>query len=94
MQYKLRMSPEQVLQQAVSMVKYARNLCPEVQFSLEDYTRTEEEFSWKVIEAVIAAGAAVGGIFGRKYEKKAEIFGGVTLIFLGLKILLENLGVL
>ena len=40
-----------------------------------------------------AAGAAVGGVFGRKYEKKAEIFGGVTLIFLGLKILLENLGV-
>ena len=41
-----------------------------------------------------AAGAAVGGIFGRKYEKKAEIFGGVTLILLGLKILLENMGVL
>ncbi len=41
-----------------------------------------------------AAGSLVGGVFGRKYEKKAEIFGGVTLIFLGLKILLENLGVL
>lgn len=41
-----------------------------------------------------AAGAAVGGVFGRKYERKAEIFGGVTLILLGLKILLENLGVL
>ena len=41
-----------------------------------------------------AIGAAVGGVFGRKYEKKAEIFGGVTLICLGLKILLENLGVL
>lgn len=41
-----------------------------------------------------ALGAAVGGVFGRKYEKKAEIFGGVTLILLGLKILLENLGVL
>lgn len=40
-----------------------------------------------------AAGSLVGGVFGRKYEKKAEIFGGVTLIFLGLKILLENLGV-
>lgn len=39
------------------------------------------------------AGAAVGGVFGRKYEKKAELFGGVTLILLGLKILLENLGV-
>ena len=41
-----------------------------------------------------AAGAFVGGVFGRKYEKKAEIFGGVTLILLGLKILWENLGVL
>ena len=41
-----------------------------------------------------AAGAAVGGVFGRKYERKAEIFGGVTLICLGLKILLENLGIL
>lgn len=40
-----------------------------------------------------AAGSLVGGVFGRKYERKAEIFGGVTLIFLGLKILLENLGV-
>ena len=59
MQYKLRMTPEQVLQQATSMVAYARNLCPEVQFSLEDYTRTEEEFSWQVIESVIKAGAVV-----------------------------------
>ena len=41
-----------------------------------------------------AIGTAVGGAFGRKYEKKAEIFGGVTLMLLGLKILLENLGVL
>ncbi len=59
MQYKLRMSPEQVLEQATNMVRYARSICPEVQFSLEDYTRTEEEFSWRVIEAVIAAGASV-----------------------------------
>ena len=44
--------------------------------------------------ALSAVGAAVGGVFGRKYEKNAEIFGGVTLILLGLKILLENLGVL
>ena len=40
------------------------------------------------------AGAWMGGVFGRKYEKKAEIFGGMILILLGLKILLENLGVL
>ena len=41
-----------------------------------------------------ALGAAVGGVFGRKYEKKAEILGGVILILLGLKILLEGVGVL
>jgi len=59
MQFKLRMTPEQVLEQAAHMVRYARSLCPDVQFSLEDYTRTEEEFSWRVIEAAIAAGATV-----------------------------------
>lgn len=41
-----------------------------------------------------ALGTAVGSAFGRKYEKKAELFGGVILIALGLKILLEGLGVL
>lgn len=41
-----------------------------------------------------ALGTAAGGAFGRKYEKKAELFGGAILIALGLKILLEGLGVL
>ena len=36
----------------------------------------------------------VGNIFGNKYEKKAELAGGVILILIGLKILLEHLGVL
>ncbi len=40
------------------------------------------------------AGVKVGSVFGAKYEKKAEILGGVILILLGLKILLEHLGVL
>ncbi len=59
MQYKLRMNPEDVLDQATAMVRYARSICPEVQFSLEDYTRTEEDFSYRVIEAVIKAGATI-----------------------------------
>lgn len=59
MQYKLRMTPDQVYEQAVSIVKYARNLCPEVQFSLEDFTRSEPEFAWRVIEGVIRAGAKI-----------------------------------
>lgn len=41
-----------------------------------------------------AMGVQVGNVFGSRYEKKAEIAGGVILILLGLKILLEHLGVL
>ncbi|MDO5400961.1 MAG: manganese efflux pump MntP family protein [Eubacteriales bacterium] len=41
-----------------------------------------------------AFGVKVGSIFGDKFEKKAQVAGGVILILLGLKILLEHLGVL
>lgn len=41
-----------------------------------------------------AAGVKIGSIFGTKYKSKAELFGGVVLIFIGLKILLEGLGVI
>ena len=39
-------------------------------------------------------GVKVGSLFGARFEKKAQILGGVMLILLGLKILLEHLGVL
>ena len=39
-------------------------------------------------------GVKIGNVFGDKYEKKAEITGGIILIILGLKILLEHLGIL
>ena len=41
-----------------------------------------------------AVGVKVGSIFGDKFEKKAQIAGGVILILLGVKILLEHLGVM
>lgn len=41
-----------------------------------------------------AVGVKIGGIFGAKYKSKAEFTGGVILILLGLKILLEGLGVI
>ena len=41
-----------------------------------------------------AAGVKIGNIFGSRYEKGAQIAGGVILIVLGIKILLEHLGVL
>ena len=41
-----------------------------------------------------ALGVKIGNIFGSRYEKKAEFAGGVILILLGVKILLEHLGVI
>ena len=48
-----------------------------------------------VITFIISAiGLKVGNIFGLKYKSKAEIAGGVILILIGTKILLEHLGVI
>lgn len=41
-----------------------------------------------------AAGLKVGNVFGARYKAKAERLGGIILILIGLKILLEHLGVL
>lgn len=41
-----------------------------------------------------AAGVKIGSVFGSKFEKKAQMAGGIILILLGLNILLEHLGVL
>lgn len=39
-------------------------------------------------------GVKIGNIFGSKYKNKAELFGGCILILMGVKILLEHLGIL
>ena len=44
--------------------------------------------------ALSALGVKIGNIFGSRYEKKAEFAGGVILILLGMKILLEHMGIL
>ena len=41
-----------------------------------------------------ALGVKIGNVFGSRYEQKAQIAGGAILILLGLKILLEHLGVI
>lgn len=62
MECKLHMKPEKVLETAVEMVKYAKSLCPSVEFSPEDGTRTRPEFLYKVLEGVIDAGADIVNI--------------------------------
>ncbi len=43
---------------------------------------------------ISAMGVKLGGVFGAKYQSRAELAGGIILILLGLKILLEHLGIL
>ncbi|MBP9783653.1 MAG: 2-isopropylmalate synthase [Giesbergeria sp.] len=57
MEKKLRMTPEQVLEQATQSVRFARNLCGDIEFSPEDGYRSEVDFLCRVIEAVIREGA-------------------------------------
>ena len=57
MKYKLQMEPDEVLAQAVGAVKLARNLIDDVEFSLEDASRTDFDFMCRITEAVIHAGA-------------------------------------
>jgi 2-isopropylmalate synthase len=57
MQYKLKMSKEQVLEQAVASVKYAKKFCSDIEFSAEDAFRSDPGFVCKVFGAVIKAGA-------------------------------------
>jgi len=58
MERKLRMSPDQVLEQAVKAVTWARQWTDNVEFSPEDAGRSNPDFLCRVLEAVIAAGAS------------------------------------
>jgi 2-isopropylmalate synthase len=57
MQYKLKMSPEEVALRIREMVTYARSLCEDVEFSPEDAGRSEPDFLYKVLQIAIECGA-------------------------------------
>lgn len=57
LQHKLRISRQQCIDQAAESVRLARKFCEDVEFSPEDATRTDPEFLFQVLEAVIQAGA-------------------------------------
>ena len=62
MKYKLKMHPEQVLEAINDSVKYARNLCDDVEWSCEDGTRSDEEFLYRCFDVAIKAGASTVNI--------------------------------
>ena len=59
MEYKLRMTPEQVLERTAAMVAYAKKYCSNIEFSAEDATRSEPEFLARVVDVAIKNGATV-----------------------------------
>lgn len=57
MQYKLKMTPDQVIKKAIQAVQYARTFVDDVEFSFEDAGRSEISFMKEMADAVIGAGA-------------------------------------
>jgi 2-isopropylmalate synthase len=83
MEKKLRMTSDQVLEQARQAVRFARQFTDDVEFSPEDGSRSEMDFLCRVIEAVIAEGAttinfadtvgyAVPGLYGNMIKTLRE----------------------
>ena len=85
MEKKLRMTPEQVLEQAKQAVRFARNLCADIEFSAEDGYRSELPFLARVVEAVIAEGATIDELdtSGLSLKKLRHIEGQQVDIALG-----------
>lgn len=57
MEHKLKMTPDEVVERAVSMVSYAKSFVFDVEFSAEDACRSDIDFLVRIFEAVIKAGA-------------------------------------
>jgi 2-isopropylmalate synthase len=57
LQYKLKISRQQCLEQACEAVRLAKSFCDDIEFSPEDATRTDPDFLCQVLEGVIQAGA-------------------------------------
>ena len=57
LQYKLRITRDQCVEQARESIRFAKSLCDDVEFSPEDATRTDPEFLCRVLDAVVEAGA-------------------------------------
>ncbi len=75
MEKKLRMTREQVLEQARQSVRFARNLCGDIEFSPEDGYRSDPDFLCRVIEAVIAEGATTINIPDTVGYAVPELYG-------------------
>lgn len=77
LKYKLNAAEMEILKMAVQGVRIARDLCDDVQFSMEDASRTEPAFLAQVSEAAIEAGATTINIADTVGYTVAEEFGEI-----------------
>jgi 2-isopropylmalate synthase len=75
MEKKLRMTPEQVLEQAKQSVRFARNLVADIEFSPEDGYRSDVDFLCRVLETVIKEGATTLNIPDTVGYAVPELYG-------------------
>jgi 2-isopropylmalate synthase len=91
--HQLRKNREEVMEMAISMVKRARKHCSDVEFSPMDATRTEPEYLYQMLDAVIRAGAttiniadtvgyAIPSSFGQLVRDIREKVAGVDRVTL------------
>ena len=81
MEFKLRKTPEQVIELIKESVTYARTRCADIEFSCEDATRSEPEFLARAISTAIEAGASTINIPDTVgYTTPAEISGLITYL--------------
>ena len=81
MEYKLKMSREQVLESIAKHVAYAKSFCEDIEFSCEDASRSEWDFLVKCCETAIIAGATVLNIPDTVgYSSPQEMFDLITYL--------------
>ncbi len=79
LKYKLKKTRDEVLEEARQSVAYAKSLCPDVEFSAEDSTRSDLPYLCRIVESVIDAGAnvvnipdTVGYTFPTEYAERIQ----------------------
>ncbi len=77
MQYKLQKAEDEILRLAIESTTYAKKFCEDIEFSPEDASRTEREFLFKVVEAVINAGATTVNIPDTVGYSEPEEYGSL-----------------
>ncbi|HEV3105463.1 MAG TPA: 2-isopropylmalate synthase, partial [Trinickia sp.] len=78
MEKKLRMTPDQVYEQARAAVRFARKFTDDVEFSPEDGSRSDMDFLCRVLEAVIAEGATTINIADTVGYGVPELYGNLV----------------